>query len=174
MSHTPLDGPDGGSREGDGESESESSAASDGSGGIVDRVRGALGRVGAAVRSGRRRGLSNVPVVTGNIPVPVLSLHNLGDLFVPFHNEVVYEAEVAAQGKSDLLVQRAIRGVNHCGFTTTEYETAFTDLVTWVEQGIRPAGDDVGDPTVVASPDFGCQFTDFTTPGGHLLPAPCP
>lgn len=131
-------------------------------------------RVSADPSARRSRGLSNVPVVTGDIPVPVLSLHNLGDLFVPFHNEVVYEAEVAAQGKSDLLVQRAIRGVSHCGFTTVEYETAFADLITWVEQGIRPTGDDVGDPLAVASPDFGCQFTDFTTPGGHLLPAPCP
>lgn len=114
------------------------------------------------------------PAVTGDLPVPVLTMHNLGDLFVPFHNEIVYAAEVAAHGKSDLLVQRAIRGVNHCGFTTLEYETAFADLVTWVETGIKPAGDDVSDPLVVAGADYGCQFTDFDTPGGHLLPAPCP
>lgn len=131
-------------------------------------------RVSADPSARRSRGLSNVPVVTGDLPVPVLSLHNLGDLFVPFHNEVVYQAEVAAQGKSDLLVQRAIRGVNHCDFTTGELENAFADLVTWVEAGIRPAGDAVGDPTAVAAPDFGCQFTDFAGTPGHLLPAPCP
>lgn len=120
-----------------------------------------------------RRNPSN-PIVTGKISVPVLTMHNLGDLFVPFHNEVAYAADVARQGKSDLLVQRAIRGVNHCGFTTLEYETAFADLVTWVEDGIKPAGDIVSDPLVVADSDYGCQFTDFTTPGGHLLPTPCP
>ena len=120
-----------------------------------------------------RRSSAN-PTVTGNISVPVLTMHNLGDLFVPFHNEVAYAADVASRGNSDLLVQRAIRGVNHCGFTTLEYETAFADLVTWAEDGIKPAGDIVSDPMVVAGADFGCQFTDFATPGGHLLPAPCP
>ena len=131
-------------------------------------------RVSADPSARRSQGLSNVPVVTGDLPVPVLTLHNLGDMFVPFHNEVVYAAEVAAQGKSDLLVQRAIRGVNHCGFTGVELATAFTDLVTWVEAGIKPAGDPVADPAAVAAPDFGCTFTDFATPDGHLLPAPCP
>jgi hypothetical protein len=71
-------------------------------------------------------------------------------------------------------VQRAIRGVNHCGFTVTEYETAMTDLVAWVEDGIKPEGDDVGNPAAVADPEFGCKFTDFDTPGGHILPTPCP
>ena len=39
-------------------------------------------------------------------------------------------------------------------------EIAFSDLVNWVENGTKPAGDDVLDPAVVASPDFGCQFTN--------------
>jgi hypothetical protein len=80
---------------------------------------------------------------------------------------------VAARGNSDLVVQRAIRGVGHCDFSTTEYETAFADLVNWVENGVRPAGDDVGDPAAVADASFGCQFTDPTA-GAHLLPTPCP
>jgi hypothetical protein len=79
---------------------------------------------------------------------------------------------VAARGNSDLVVQRAIRGVGHCDFSTTEYETAFADLVNWVENGVRPAGDDVGDPAAVADAGFGCQFTDQTA-GAHLLATPC-
>jgi hypothetical protein len=115
-----------------------------------------------------------IPKVTGRIGVPVLTMHNLGDLFVPFHNEVVYAGEVAAAGKSDLLVQRAIRGVGHCEFTGVELVTAFNDLVTWVEQGTRPAGDVILDPAVVASSDYGCSFTDTATPDGHVLATPCP
>jgi pimeloyl-ACP methyl ester carboxylesterase len=127
-----------------------------------------------ADRSARSaQGLSNVPIVTGDIDVPVLSLHNLGDLFVPFHNEIVYAQEVADHGKSDLLVQRAIRGVNHCDFTPFELVTAFADLVTWVETGVRPAGDVVLDPTVVAGSDYGCAFTDDPF-GEHVLAAACP
>jgi hypothetical protein len=69
-----------------------------------------------------------------------------------------------------LLVQRAIRGRGHCEFTTAEVVTAFDDLVNWVENGVKPAGDDILDPQVVAQPDFGCQFT----PVDHPLVPPCP
>jgi len=54
-----------------------------------------------------------------------------------------------SQVDSDLLVQRAIGGVNHCGFTTAEYEAAFADLVAWAEEGIKPEGDVVGDTAEV-------------------------
>ncbi len=133
----------------------------------IERVRGA-----PWLRRSLR--LNPVPVVTGRIRVPVLSLHNLGDLFVPFHNEVVYAHEVAARGRSGLLVQRAIRGVGHCEFTATELVTAFSDLAKWVETGERPAGDVVVDPAVVASDHYGCQFTDFATKNGHAFATRCP
>jgi hypothetical protein len=64
--------------------------------------------------------------------------------------------------------------VNHCGFTPTEFVTAFVELAAWVEFGLKPAGDDWLDPVAVADPEFGCTFTDFATPGGHILPTPCP
>ena len=115
-------------------------------------------------------GLSQVPRITGDIDVPVLALHNLGDLFVPVLNEVEYVERVTANGKRDLLVQRAIRGVLHCDFTPQEFSTAWIDLVGWVENGVKPAGDDFLDPDAVADPEFGCAFTD----GPHLLGTPCP
>lgn len=125
-------------------------------------------------RRARRNFLqSGSPSLKGNIKIPVLTMHNLGDLFVPFSMEIDYAADVAAQGNSELLVQRAIRGVGHCGFTTAEYEQGFADLVTWVEDGIKPEGDDVSDPAAVASPDFGCAFTD-PSEGAHLFATPCP
>ena len=121
------------------------------------------------------RGIAGLPPVTGDIDRPVLTLHNLGDLFVPFHMETIYADRVAEHGKSDLLVQRAIRGVDHCDFTGVELMTAFTDLVAWVNTGVKPEGDDVSDPVAVASPDFGCAFTDFSgIAGSHVLPEPCP
>jgi acetyl esterase/lipase len=115
-------------------------------------------------------GLSQVPVISGDINIPVLTLHNLGDLFVPVLNEVEYAARAAAHGKSDLLVQRAIRGVVHCDFTPQEFSAAFIDLVNWVENGVKPAGDDWLTPGSVADPLFGCAHTD----GPHFLGTPCP
>jgi hypothetical protein len=115
-------------------------------------------------------GLAQVPQVSGDISVPVLTLHNLGDLFVPVLNEVEYVARATAHGKRDLLVQRAIRGVLHCDFSAAEFSTAFLDLVAWLEFGVKPAGDDFLDPAAVADPLFGCAFTD----GDHTLGTPCP
>ncbi len=119
------------------------------------------------------RGMNNVPVVNGRTTVPVLTLHDLGDLFVPFLMEQVYARRVADNGGSGLLVQRAIRGVGHCDFTAAELTTGFADLVNWVEDGTRPAGDDVLDPAVVADPFYGCSFTTATRGLGPFT-APCP
>jgi hypothetical protein len=98
---------------------------------------------------------------TGNISAPLLTLHNTGDLFVPISLEQSYLAKVRAAGKSDLLVQRAIRAGGHCKFSQQELTTAFEDLVRWVRDGVRPAGDDLsGDLT-----DIGRQFTNPIRPG---------
>ena len=111
-----------------------------------------------------------VPAITGQIRVPVLTMHNLGDLFVTFGMEQDYAARVAEAGREDLLVQRAIRGAGHCDFTGDELIEGFTDLVRWVETGERPDGDNVLDPAAVAAEDYGCRFTR----GMHLAAAPCP
>jgi hypothetical protein len=111
----------------------------------------------------------------------MLSLHTLGDLFVPFHMEQEYARRVADHGASDLLVQRATRDFGHCAFTPAEMVTTFVDLVRWVEDGVKPAGDDVLNPAAVAAPDFGCRFTDKAAPRlwdqpglGFLAPPDCP
>lgn len=129
-------------------------------------------RVAADPQARHRAGLSNVPPVAGDPTVPVLTMHNLGDLFVPFGMEVSYGHRAAANGKSDLVVQRAIRGVGHCDFTDAEWNQAIADLVSWVETGVRPSGDDVTNPAAVADPTFGCAFTDPS--GFHFLATPCP
>ena len=130
----------------------------------------AIARVASDPAGRRPAGMANIPVVKGTPRIPVLTLHNLGDLFVPFKMEVDYARRVAANGASDLVVQRAIRGVGHCDFTSQEMVTGFDDLVTWVETGAKPAGDVILDPAAVAAPAYGCRFTR----GSHFLGQPCP
>ena len=117
-------------------------------------------RLTADAQARHRDGMSNVAPTTGDLRIPMLTLHTLGDLFVPFHMEQEYARRVADHGASDLLVQRATRDYGHCTFTPTELVTAFVDLVMWVEIGVKPEGDDVLDPAAVAAPDFGCAYTD--------------
>jgi hypothetical protein len=120
-------------------------------------------------------GVDGIPKVSGDPRIPVLTLHDVGDLFVPFGNEQIYARNAARHGQSRLVVQRAIRGVGHCDFTATELGTAFNDLVRWVRTRHRPAGDNVLDPRNVARPTFGCTFTDPAGPhAGFVGEAACP
>jgi pimeloyl-ACP methyl ester carboxylesterase len=119
------------------------------------------------IRSRLTLQLIQVPRIVGKPRVPVLSLHGLGDMFVPFSMEEDYAREVALHGESDLLVQRAIRSANHCEYAPNEVGAAWSDLQKWVSARghhardlARPAGDDVLNPRVVAAPDYGCRFSD--------------
>ena len=112
----------------------------------------------------RTDGLRWVPKANGEFKIPVVSIHTLGDLFVPFSMEQVYQKRVAAKGNSAFLVQRAIRGISHCDFTIAEQTTAFDDMLKWEGGGAKPAGDDVVTAATVAAPTYGCTFTK-NTPG---------
>ena len=111
----------------------------------------------------RTDGLRWVPQVNGEFSIPVVTLHTLGDLYVPFSMEQVYRQRTAAKGNSGWLVQRAIRGITHCDFTVAEQVAAFDDMIKWERDGVKPAGDDVLTPATVAAPSYGCAFTNNST-----------
>jgi pimeloyl-ACP methyl ester carboxylesterase len=110
----------------------------------------------------RRDGLRWVPKVNGEFKIPVVSIHTLGDLFVPFSMEQTYQKRTAAKGNSAWLVQRAIRGASHCDFTIVEQVEAFEAMVKWERDGVKPTGDDVVTPATVAAPTYGCAYTRNT------------
>ena len=117
--------------------------------------------------------LTQIPRIQGRPDVPVLTLHGLGDYYVPFSMEEIYARDVARNGQSLMLAQRAVREAGHCEFTPREAGRAWNDLVRWVKalphgreatqrdyRIARAAGDSVLDPAKVASPTYGCRFTD--------------
>lgn len=120
-------------------------------------------------------GVGELPAIHGDPGIPVLSVHGIGDLFVPFSMDQIYDAAMTAHGEGRLFVGRAIREVTHCGYTDSEMSSAFSALMAWVDRGVRPAGDPILDPRAVASPTFGCRFTD-PAPGAHpeFKGVPCP
>jgi pimeloyl-ACP methyl ester carboxylesterase len=79
----------------------------------------------------------------GDLERPLLTMHGTGDLFVPIFLQRVLKDAVRAAGDEDLLVQRVYRIPGHCQFSDQEMIRAFDDLVAWVTEGQRPAGDDV-------------------------------
>lgn len=133
----------------------------------------------------RRDGLRWVPQVNGEFKIPVVSIHTLGDLFVPFSMEQTYQKRTAAKGNGAWLVQRAIRGASHCDFTVAEQVAAFDDMIKWERDGIKPSGDDVVTAATVAAPAYGCTYTNnsFGADDGNTvkqlragiqMSAPCP
>ena len=115
-------------------------------------------RVTAANRNRSSQGNQPAPIINGTPEVPVLVIHTTGDLFVPIEMAQHYAREVTANGRGDLLVERAIRDISHCSFTEAEWEQSYRDLFNWVETGTKPAGEDlVAD---ISSPELGCDFTD--------------
>ncbi len=77
---------------------------------------------------------------TGQLKVPVLTLHTSRDPLAPFSNEEAYAGVVSAAGTSDLLLQRTVDRFGHCTFAIAEIVAALEALVDWAETGIKPAG----------------------------------
>ncbi len=78
--------------------------------------------------------------VTGDLAMPLITLHTTGDGQVPINQAQILRDRVEAAGRADRLVQRVVEDPGHCGFSTAEQEAAFQALVDWVEHGDRPEG----------------------------------
>jgi pimeloyl-ACP methyl ester carboxylesterase len=76
---------------------------------------------------------------SGALQIPMLMLFTSRDPVAPGFNKTSYLNVVTTSGHSDLLVQRTVNRYGHCVFTPGELATAFSDLVGWVEFGIKPA-----------------------------------
>jgi hypothetical protein len=122
----------------------------------------------------RASGLRFIPKVNGEIGIKVLSMHTLGDLYVPFKMQQIYRERVVAKNNGDKLVQRAIRGVGHCEFTYSEQVAAFDALISWADGGAKPEGDDVLDRAVVANANYGCKFTSNSYTPEEMMAATLP
>lgn len=77
---------------------------------------------------------------SGALQMPVLTVHNRWDYLVPSFHEPALQQIVADAGASDMLLQRTVMDYGHC--SNAQFRTAvvqgFTDLVGWVETGVKP------------------------------------
>jgi pimeloyl-ACP methyl ester carboxylesterase len=128
-------------------------------------------RVTASNRVRKAQGQKPAPLINGTPSMPVLTMHTTGDLFVPIQMQLAYAERVASNGLSDNLVQRAIRDVGHCTFNADEWVEAYDDLFTWVEDGVRPAGEDLIDDIGTAA--VGCDWTRPSADPLRSLFPPC-
>ncbi len=75
---------------------------------------------------------------SGNLQIPLLTLHTMWDPAVPTAHERKLASVVAAAGNSELLRQNTgslANAFNHCGFSTAEIVSNFDQLAAWVATG---------------------------------------
>ena len=66
---------------------------------------------------------------SGNPQVPVVTIHTTGDPIVPFEQQPLYAAKVAAAGATPRLTQTTVERHGHCNFEASELLGAFSSLV---------------------------------------------
>jgi pimeloyl-ACP methyl ester carboxylesterase len=78
-------------------------------------------------------------VPTGNLSIPVVSVHNFWDPLVPFFHEPAFAKITASTGASGMLLQRGVPNYGHCNFSTPLVVSSFQTLANWVTTGVKPA-----------------------------------
>lgn len=105
---------------------------------ILDDINANADRVAATPDAANTLEHNYVP--TGDLRVPVLTVHTLRDPSVPIFHEALFAAAVTDQGREDLLVQRTLNRYGHTeAITAVEVFEAFEELVDWVDTGVQPA-----------------------------------
>jgi pimeloyl-ACP methyl ester carboxylesterase len=76
---------------------------------------------------------------SGQIDIPIVTLHTSGDPIVPFEQEALYAAKVASAGRSALLTQITIPMFGHCSFEAGDLLGAFSTLIGKVKSSAATA-----------------------------------
>lgn len=69
---------------------------------------------------------------TGNLQMPLVTLHTTGDPIVPFEQQALYAAKVRRAGTTSLLTQTAVERYGHCNLEAGELLGAFSGLIDQV------------------------------------------
>lgn len=76
--------------------------------------------------------------LTGQVGIPVLSMHGIGDQVVFVESQSAYAATIAAAGQSARLVQVFVDESAHSKMASPLYPAALGALAAWAADGIRP------------------------------------
>ena len=76
---------------------------------------------------------------TGDLRIPVLTVHNTWDPGVPEFHEAFLKKAVEQAGALDKLLQRRVNSFGHCNIAPETAMQSFNDLANWVSSGVKPA-----------------------------------
>jgi pimeloyl-ACP methyl ester carboxylesterase len=112
--------------------------------------------------------LSQNIALDGEIQVPVLTVHTVGDDIVNVQNEQAYAAIVHKAGHDSLLRETFVHRAGHCWFTSAETIAALQALIRRLDTG-EWQGTDAKTLNAAASA-LPLAYDDINGPGGQLLP----
>jgi hypothetical protein len=86
-----------------------------------------------------RNYLTHNATPTGELRIPVLTIHNTWDPAVPLFHETLLRQRVEAAGATEFLLQRQVPTYGHCAISGAQVLQGFQSLVGWVSTGAKPA-----------------------------------
>jgi pimeloyl-ACP methyl ester carboxylesterase len=115
------------------------------------------------------RDLSYDSDVTGEISVPVLTMHAINDPTAFVEHESAYRASVTNAGNARYLVQTFTRESEHSALSDSGYASAITSLANWVRTGHKPTPASVAAacPALDKKYGTGCFFEPKFGPGSY-------
>lgn len=111
-------------------------------------------------------------VYTGNLHVPLLTMHTTSDFLVPFQHEQAFATGVTGAKRTALLRQLFVHRPGHCAFTGAETATALDVLLARLDSG---TWQDAGNPSTLnaKAAALGPSLNNFSpAPGVPPIPAP--
>jgi hypothetical protein len=93
---------------------------------------------------------------TGDVEIPTITMHTIGDGLVIVENEHEYREEFGEEHDGRKLFQIYTNAGGHCEFSRSELTAAFEALVNWVEKKQRPTKEGV----IAACAQFQTVFGD--------------
>lgn len=117
-----------------------------------------------------RRDLSFDSDLTGEISIPVLTMHAIDDPTAFVEHESAYRASVTNAGNADHLVQAFTREREHSTLSASGYATAVNALQGWITAGERPSPRTLADacPSYDETYGQGCFFDPSFRPDSYF------
>jgi len=109
-------------------------------------------------------------LLNGEIKVPLLHVHGIGDALLPPHLTAGYAVAIAKAGNNDLYRQAFIDSAGHCHTNTAEAYAAISAMVERIESGRW--GDTSPEGLNKRATFFGCNASNMTTPGPFVVYIP--
>ena len=105
--------------------------------------------------------------LTGRIPVPVLSVHAIGDPVAFVELETTFQATMQAAGRGEALVQTFTDHTEHSYLADPVYPALLEALLEWVEKGAKPEPQAIAQRCKVLEAAYGagCRFRIGYQPG---------